>query len=146
MDFTDVEHTAVVLGIILTLLGIAKAVKAWREQRDEAIAARALQQAALAKVLLQFQNNGGSSLLDKVEDGNRATAEVGRLLTEHVVTAEDYWQNNNRALEAINRRVDGMFEQLIARSNASAPRRSSERHASRSSAVASEEPDDSRSN
>lgn len=140
MDFTDVEHAAVVLGILLTLLGIAKGVSAWREQRDEAIAARAVQQAALTKVLRQFENNGGSSLLDKVEDGNRKTEEVGRLLSEHVTTAEAYWSENNRAMEAIHRRIDGMFEINLG-SNANAPRKAADRHSRRSYSAPDEGPE-----
>jgi hypothetical protein len=131
MRFDDVEHAAVILGIFLTLLGIAKAITAWREQRDEAICARALQQEALGRVLKQFENNGGSSLLDKVEEGNRKTESIAAMLDDHVSTAEDYWATNNRALEALNRRVDGMFEQLLARSNANSPRKTADRHASR---------------
>lgn len=112
MEFQRIEHWAVLAGLVLTVLGILKALVAWREARDEGVSSRAVQQASLAKMMLQFENNHGSSLLDKVEEGNRQTVAVREILNLHVETADSYWDKNDKAHEDLHRRIEEVHRRV----------------------------------
>lgn len=110
--------------------GLIKGVRGWRKARDEAIAARARQEDALERVLSQFKNNGGSSLVDKVDRGNAQIGDVSAILAAHVAAADDWFEKNTADHTDIHRRIDGLFE-LIAGRGQTEPRRMSDRHAAR---------------
>lgn len=120
---TGMEHTAWLIGVVTFVVASVKGIRGWRKARDEAIAARTRQEDALAKVLAQFENNGGSSLLDKVEEGNR-------VLTSHVEFADGWFKANDEAHAVIHRRIDGVFE-LLAGGTATTPRKTAARHQNR---------------
>jgi uncharacterized membrane protein len=124
------SHTSIFLGIVLTTLGILIAYFKLRNQHRETLAAReaavverAEQKKLLETISTQFTNNGGGTLLDKVEEGNR-------VLDEHVKVAEQSFKKNEEQHADIHRRIDGMFE-LFVGGSANTPRKTAQRHLNR---------------
>jgi hypothetical protein len=127
---SGMEHTAWLIGVITFVVGTVKGIRGWRKARDEAIAARTRHEDMLARIMHEFENNNGGSLLDKVEEGNRQTKAVNDTLATHVETADTWFQSNDDAHAVIHRRIDGLFE-LIAGSGATTPRKTAARHQNR---------------
>jgi hypothetical protein len=112
------------------VVGVIKGVHAWRRSRDEAVAARTRHEDALTKMLKQFENNGGSSLLDKVEEGNREAATIRDTLNAHVRDADLWFAENNEAHKELHRRIDGVLT-ILGGGGLVASRQTAERHKNR---------------
>jgi hypothetical protein len=115
----NIEHLAIILGVIATAFGLLKGLRGWRGARDEAIAARARQEDGIARVLAHM-DNGGAMLVDKVDKGNK-------MLADHMCAADQWFKANDSDHKDIHRRIDGVFE-LLAGSGATQPRKAAERH------------------
>jgi hypothetical protein len=135
------NHATILLGLILTILGILVAYfklraqhKATLASRENAIVERAAQKNLLEEIAKEFKPNHGSSLVDRVND-------IGVSVSNHHKVADQYFIDNAKAHEEIkrihaescidiNRRVDGIYE-IILGSNATTPRKTAARHLNR---------------
>lgn len=98
MTFESVEHFAIILGVIATSVGLAKGIKSWRKDRREAVAARVRHEDAIALVLRHL-DNGGLTLVTKVDKGNQ-------MLADHISEATEWFKNNDLAHKEIHSRID----------------------------------------
>lgn len=106
MEFENVEHLAILLGVIATSVGLLKGLNGWRGARDEAIAARIRQEDSIARVL-RHMDNGGAMMVEKVDAGNK-------MLADHIVEADEWFRRNDEQHAKINSRID---EILLAERN-----------------------------
>jgi hypothetical protein len=125
MNFENVEHFAILLGVVATIFGLLKGLQGWRGARDEAIAARTRQEDMIAGVAEQLKPRNGRTLATTVETMDDA-------LKAHCAAAATSFADNAKDHEALNAkvdaqalRVDGLFE-LLGTSNT--PRKTAERH------------------
>ena len=121
MTFESVEHAAILIGVVATVFGLTRAVRAWRAERRSANIARVLQEDLLRRVLDQFREDSGSSLLDRV-------VELTRQVQEHHAASDRRVAEHGIAHDEIQRRIDGLFE-LLGGNNA--PRRIATTHHAR---------------
>jgi hypothetical protein len=138
---TGEQHTAALLGIILTVLGILVAYFKLKNQHKETILSREKsviasndQKELLEEIAKEFKPNHGSSLVDRVNS-------IGTSVDSHISAAEVWFAENDKAHEEIkklhadscidiNRRVDGIYE-IILGSSATTPRKTAARHLNR---------------
>jgi hypothetical protein len=133
MEFENVEHIAILLGVMATVLGLVKGLTGWRRARDEAIVARAKQQEKLDTIAAEFTPRNGRTLATVVADTEKS-------VHAHHEKADKWFTDNDEAHKDIHRRIDGLFEVLMARGQTD-PRRLADRHAQRSSAQSEPAPD-----
>jgi hypothetical protein len=100
------QHTALFLGIIVSLFAILAGVRAWKKDRaetiksrEEAIIARSKQEDLLKDIANEFKPNHGSSLVDRI-------TVIGKSVEDHHVKADKWFSENNAAHEKIHRRID----------------------------------------
>jgi hypothetical protein len=117
-NFEDIEHFAILLGIIATLFGLFKGLNGWRRARDEAIVARVRQQDSIDAIAAEFKPRNGQTMAQVV-------AETNKDLKEHCTAAEVWFSNNDDAHRDIHRRIDGLFELFGTPTTA---RKTAERH------------------
>lgn len=96
--FENVEHFAIILGVIATSFGLVKGIRGWRKERKEAAAARVRHEDAIARVLRHL-DNGGLTLVTKVDAGNK-------MLADHIEEASEWFKNNDLAHKEIHSRID----------------------------------------
>lgn len=92
------EHTLFLITLIGFIIGSIKGVRAWKKDRREAIAARIRHEDSIARVLRHL-DNGGATLVAKVDDGNK-------MLSEHIAEATEWFKNNDQAHKEIHSRID----------------------------------------
>ena len=131
------NHATIILGIILTILGILVAYFKLRAQHKETLASRevaaverAEQKELLEMIAKEFKPNHGSSLVDRV-------AHIGESLSNHCSDAQSSFAANAKTLEELkattaeqSRRIDGLYD-IVVGGNSTLPRKTAARHSNR---------------
>lgn len=119
----NTEVTGWVIGMTAALVTIAWTLWQWRKRLDAELIAREDDRRLLKRIDRELHTNGGSSAVDRIENGVRRNADAIHRLSGALSEME---RRNEEAHNHLTRRIDGIHQMIVG--NTSPTQSMQERH------------------